>query len=992
MAVCHRRFSLLVLGVFSLLCLVGCGGESESIESGSSIVPANAADPKTPQRATVSDVVITVKQAVRGNQLEQASKGVQDGLVVHPDSPELLELAGDIAGLRGEPANAAQFYQSAIDAQTSPSAELLDKPGRQWMNAGRPFDAVDALSQAIKHHPESADFRQKAVGLMASLGLQWEAKEHIQWLVQRGHGSVPMLTIISDLTRPQTDAATCDYALKHYPADQRPQYSLARLEAQDGRWQQVAKRLKSVVAKHPEFVPAQIFYGRALVESGDSQAVIDWASDVPGEVADHPEYWLAAGIWASRNDRPDQAARAFWKAVTLDANHPEALSRLAQSLSDAEIPEGKQPISTRAAKLARLRGDIDAFHTRGGQSQKDAMNVAATLNDLGRTWESVAWLIQAFAMRGEIAPTLQDQFKHQRDALTGTTPWEATGAIAGLDLSQLPAFRWESGMQDSPNHGSTVADASVIRFEEEAKTRGLNHTCRVTTATKKEAGLFVYQSGSSGGAVIDYDLDGWPDLYLTNMDGAPLEQTSTTNHLYRNVAGRFVKTTTPANAIDKGFAQGVSVGDYDSDGFDDLLVMNIGRASLLRNNGDGTFSDATHSVGLSANGWFTSGVIADINGDGFADLYLTAYVDDQRAFKQPCIDEELGEPRSCMPTLFNAMRDQVWQGDAEGNFENVSNQWLKTHQPGRGFGVIAGQMNDQPGLELFVANDMTANHFWARDDDSPTFRLVEQGTVRGIAYNERSIAQASMGIAAGDADGDNAIDFYVTHFADDHNTFYRNSGRNTWVDKTASVGLRDISIPLLGWGCQWIDADNDGQLELMVSNGDVDDFQHQGREFRQPAQLFSRSGNRWSVIDDEQLGGYFQQSHVGRAVMRLDVNCDGLTDMLVTRLFDPVALLVNQTQTQDRSVRLFLRSTTGHRSAVGATVRVHAKGRQHTAQLFGGDGFHCSNEKCVTIGCASDDEVEVEVVWPDGTGERFGIVEPGNDYLAIEGESAAFRL
>jgi hypothetical protein len=289
---------------------------------------------------------------------------------------------------------------------------------------------------------------------------------------------------------------------------------------------------------------------------------------------------------------------------------------------------------------------------------------------------------------------------------------------------------------------------------------------------------------------------------------------------------------------------------------------------------------------------------------------------------------------------------------------------------------------------------MTANHYWTKAGDRGEFHLSEQATSRGLAFNARSLAQASMGIAAGDADQDGDVDLFLTHFSNDHNTFYEQTAAGVWADHSHRSGLAEPSLPTLGYGTQWIDLNNDGTLELMVANGDIDDFSHQGRSFRQPPQLFRRHPDgRWLPVVGDSVGGYFQSTRLGRAVAHLDANRDERTDLIVTHLFDPVALLINDTPSAGRRTRFVLRGVAAHRDGVGAVVRCVANGRRHVGQLFAGHGYQCSNEACVSFGVGAASELkEVVVTWPDGSEDRLGSLPTGTDYLVVQGQRSAFAI
>jgi tetratricopeptide (TPR) repeat protein len=818
----------------------------------------------------------------------------------------------------------------------------------------------------------------------------------LQWLVQRGHGGVNLLVILSDLNRPQTVEPTCEYALKHFPDDVRPQFSLASLDAYHSKWEDAVTKLKPVIKQHPEFLPAQALYVRAIVQRGDQAALAKWSAAVPNGIEAEPQYWLAAGIWSQQENAIEGAAASFWRAARLNENDGEALSRLSAALTELGRGEAAKAAARRAAKLAALRDDVDSLISWKNNSQTAAVKIANTLEELGRRWEATTWLQAAFRMTQNKDPQLSETYQSIRDRLTSQTPWQLPEDLvaAKLDLSDLPSVDWQPGESTTAANEAVVVTSGKIRFHDQAGERGLEHVCKLGKPPGQEASLAIYQSGAGGAGVIDFDLDGWPDLYLTNMDGTPKREDSSANQLHRNLAGSFADVTDRADVGDRGFAQGVAVGDYNSDGFADLLVANVGRDHLYRNNGDGTFSDVTGSAGLSGQTWTTSVAIADIDGDSYADLFQVGYCGGDKPLQQKCIDKELNQPRSCAPLAFDPQADRVWRGLGDGTFAEVTDDWLGEHAAGRGFGLIIGNLDQQAGLDVYVANDMTANHYWSPDRDAADFRLIEQATIRGLAFNERSLSQASMGIAAADADDDGDLDFLLTHFSGDYNTFYEQVGPGMWADRSQRVGLAAPSQRMLGYGTQFLDADNDGTPELFVANGDIDDFSHQDRFFRQPVQLFDRAANgRWTELARATVGDYFSKNRLARAVATLDADRDGRTDLAVTHLFDPVALLINRTDTPAKQTRLFLRGTRTNRDAIGAQVRIDAADHRLTQQLLAGDGFQCSNERCLSFGTGEATKVNgIQVTWPDGSTDELPELKTGADYLVIQGSAQPFAL
>lgn len=997
-----------VLAVLSLS--VGCGssvssksssGEgSSSSEKGASSSKKGPASARPgaaiPSKGGKQAAIETARAALSSGNIQAAQTAIASHLLTRPADPLGLEIAGDIASASGELSEAIELYQSAIEQLSPASAQLYEKLGRQWMQAGAPYEAADVLRESVDRHPENGKVRADLAGLVASLGMVRDAVDHVRWLLRRGRGGLNELIMLADLNMPQTDEATCAYALKHNPDDLRPEFALSLVDVYQADFDTVARRLARVTETHPTFSVAWAYLGRALVESGDEEQLRLWQQRLPEGTDRWAEYWVAAGLWAERNDQPGAAARAFWEAIRIDDCHGEALTHLAANLTQLSMEDEAKRVAQRAAAVNAMHDSVESLLSWRRNSQQAALAIADAMSTLGRPWEAEAWARASIGMTQELDDQARETHRRLHGKLTSTTPWQIPemSLLTSIDLSDLDPFQWDSVARDTASPSSSPTDSVVgLRFADEAAVRGLNHTCAIKK-TGPEESIWIYHSNAGGAGVIDYDLDGWSDLYLTVIDGQPLQRDSGPNRLHRNVDGMFFDATEMANVGDRGFSQGVAVGDYNADGFPDLLVANIGGNRLLRNNGDGTFQDATSGVGLEGSRWTTSVAIADIDSDAIADLYEVNYAEGKKPFSQTCIDSDVKQPRSCSPLVFGAERDRVWRGRGDGTFEDVTDDWLASDVLGHGLGLVIGQIDPTPGTDIYVANDMTANHYWSSSVAEDHFSLSEQAALRGLAIDSRSRSQASMGMAIGDGDSDGDLDIFLTHFTNDHNTLYEQIKPGSWFDRTTSVGLAQPSTSMLAFGTEWIDVDNSGSPELLVANGNVDDFSHQGFPLRMPAQLFVRAKDgSWSESDRTVLGPYFQRDLVGRALVRLDLNRDGREDAVITHLFDPVAALVNQTQSESKSVRIVLKGRECSRDAIGAIVTATVVDQNRVFQLTAGDGFQCSNERCIFIGLGMAESAEnVTIQWPDGKSQKIGTLQGGGDYLAVQGDSTPFNM
>ncbi len=875
------------------------------------------------------------------------------------------------------------------------------------MASGQAYESVSILQDIIERYPDSDRPRYDLTGLVTILGLNQLAVEPLRWLVRRNGGDEESLAVLAHPNNVQPDADFCRKLLTRRPDDLRPVFGLAKLDAKKYQWQSVATQLRPVLEKHSEFGPAIVLYVRALIElemagepndnetSSRSTELMRWTQILPNSVVETPEYWVAAGLWARYRNEHETAAGAFAQAVRLDqASDGVTLSYLLTSLNQINRDEDADHVAKRFEQIASLHDATKMFFERKSQSQFAAMKVAYQMVDLGRLWEAEAWTRMAKSLPNDPVASIEQAHQAILARLRPETPWQTpTGMVADqIQTDNLPEFAWSFGIATSVNIAKSEP-SQIIQFSNQAIERGLVHVVEIDPRAEKD-GHWIYQSTGGGAGVIDLDLDGWPDVALANLDGHPLQTDSKPNRLFRNLEGKFLDVTQQCGYDDKGFAQGIAMGDYNDDGFTDVLDCNIGTNRLYRNNGDGTLTDVTSQVGLSGNAWTTSAVIADIDGDGNADIFEVNYCDGSGPYEKPCHSPANGQLSSCPPLQFDARADQLWSGSAGGTFVDKSKSWMSATNYGRGLGVIAGYLDERPGMDLYVANDMSINHLWSLNQRSDKVTLDELATVRGLAMSGQSVSQASMGMAAGDPDGDGDIDFFLTHFAEEHNTFYEQISPGVWVDRTYALGLYEPSFDLLGFGTQFADYNNDGSDELIIANGHVSDTGRQDIGYRMPPQLFRRQASgRWSEWDRKTLGDYFTQEHLGRALVTLDANRDGLVDTLITHLYEPVALLMNQSPTQSMSLGLQLRSTRSQRDAIGAIVTVRFGGRTQIKQLTAGDGYMSSNERRICVGVDQAEQIdEVLVRWPSGYEQSFGTMQPGNDYLLVEGVAESIHL
>ncbi len=441
----------------------------------------------------------------------------------------------------------------------------------------------------------------------------------------------------------------------------------------------------------------------------------------------------------------------------------------------------------------------------------------------------------------------------------------------------------------------------------------------------------------SGCAFLDYDGDGDLDVYL--LQGALLEPgvslsdavfpprapAPIRNRLYRNDLSsdgrlRFVDVTEESGAGDTAHAMGVATGDYDNDGDVDLYVTNIGPDVLLRNNADGTFTDVTAAAGLGDPRWTTSAAFLDYDRDGYLDLFVTAYVDFTPATNKECFLES-GARDYCNPKAYLPIPGRLYRNRGDGSFIDVSAPSGVDAVYGHGLGVVAGDFDGNGWVDVYVANDGDANQLWMNEGGV----FTDEALLAGAAFNEHGVAEAGMGIAPGDHDGDGDLDLFLTHLNGESNRLLENLGGAMFEDVTARRGLGQPSLPFTGFGVGWIDVNHDAHLDLLIANGDVAMIESQIGEsypYHQTNQIMINDGQGKFRDATPEAGSALALSEVSRGLALGDVDNDGDVDALISNNAGPARLLRNELRDKGSWILLRVLDRSLGRDASGSAVRL----------------------------------------------------------------------
>jgi tetratricopeptide (TPR) repeat protein len=585
--------------------------------------------------------------------------------------------------------------------------------------------------------------------------------------------------------------------------------------------------------------------------------------------------------------------------------------------------------------------------------------------------------------------------------------WSLAARQAPDDLEARAALERLSGYSDPRPKGSSLADVIAIPECAPSPTRPSSTLVRPDFSDDSElAGIrFVYDNGPTrirhlpetmGGGVglLDYDGDGWLDVYCVqggpfppSGEGGQPRETAGDRLLRNRGDGTFEDATGRAglSVLPGGYGHGVAVGDYDNDGWPDLFVTRWRSYALYHNRGDGTFEDVTAAAGLGGDrDWPTSAAWADLDADGDLDLYVCHYLAWDAEHPPPCGGpSDTADRVYCDPRALEPLRDHLFRNDG-GRFVDVTAEAGIVDPDGRGLGVVAADLDGDGWIDLYVANDTTANYLFR---NLGGLRFEEVGIISGVAAGASGGFQAGMGVACGDLDGDGLPDLAVTNFYGESTTFYRNLGGGVFGDQTAAIGLAAASRSLLGFGIAVLDFNNDGQLDLATANGHVNDYRPT-LPYAMPTQLMAGVGGG-HLVDASTAGGPpWRVPRVGRGMAAGDLDNDGRLDLLVVAQGAPLAYFHNRTAAS-HFVTLSLEGVASNRDGVGARVTVTCDGRRQVAQRVGGGSYLSAPDPRLHFGLGGSDRVtSVEVAWPSGRVDHHRDLPADAGYRLCEGAPA----
>lgn len=948
--------------------------------------------------------VVTLNRARRAFKAHRYSESLSMAkklLEEQSDSTSALMLAAESATKLEKFEEAIQFYDQVPDSAAGDAAVSRWAAAEVHFHLGHGSVAIEKLNRSIAIDPRLPEPRERIIEMLNTFGRRWETLPHLDALMRSNRLNLENLLMLGNLAKAFDSPAEVARYLDSTPDDLLPTLSSAQSLMREGDFDKAGELLTALLVQQPQLVEAHVQMG-LLLENTAPDSLPQWNKQLPPEAESHPNVWYLRGEILS-NEHNEESIRCFAEAIRRDPNHLMAHTSIAKQLTKIGQNNRAAEFAEKANKLQRINIALEQIYE--SKTYLAPIEEVANLTlELGRVWESMSWSGYATSMDSaltwpkEIAAKIRADKRFSMNSPRTMTWANLATKHQWLSDFPIPDFKNASRTASGNTHGDSgsFSDAG-IRFENIAAAAGLQFVFNNNVAGRATEGRHIFETTGGGIGVVDYDSDGLPDIFFAQGgDFQQVGEQQPSDQLFRNATHksefRFENATGSAGISDEAFGQGVAIGDVNCDGFDDIYVCNIGPNFLWLNNGDGTFSDGQWMLPDTANfdqSWTSSAAIADINFDGLPEIYDANYVTGDDVYTRICTVE--GRPRGCSPLVFAPGRDRVLSAGPEGAFrltQAASAQDLAANSLGLQVFRISGERLPR----VFVSVDQQANLFLRLKEDrveESAFEFENESLLTGLAYDAGGRAQACMGIAAGDVNQDGEVDLFVTNFFREYNTLYlQDSG--FFEDATGRSGTQRETMPMLGFGTQFLDAQLDGFQDLLVLNGHIDDHTHMGVAEQMPAQVFSgQPSSRFRIVPADESGDYFREPRLGRALARLDVDADGLTDAVCGDLEVAAALLHNRSTRAGKAVAIRLVGTKSDRNAFCSVATLSSSNYKQTQQLTGGSGYQCSNQRILHFSVPNDlQDLSLFVRWPSGVEERFDGIQADAMYTVVEAAGA----
>jgi tetratricopeptide (TPR) repeat protein len=988
------RFAACLYAIVLFVLCCGCSKRESPVESSSSSAknPAPqtvtqetsvASHKQKPQPKTAEAFVQEASQLLDNKNIEGGWQVIQSGLVQHPADPALLFLAARVLALQNKLPEAIAILDKIPADNPVAGFPALGQSAEWAVQLGDLRTAEKRLQRVLQIAPESpatATVRRILTKIYNSQGRRWEASKQVMELIRRGDFTEKELIMLVNLREPFDDPQVTKAAKAFNTQEPLTQLGEIRVLIFHTKFQEAVDRLRELATKEPQSVEAWVWTGVAIAGMEKFDDLENWHRQPPPGFDSHPEYWNVMGDWSNHQGQFETAARSYSECIRRDPRNIVAHQQLGECLARLGLVDDAEQVRLRAANLIEIASLVTKIVNRQADT-KSMLQVADLYEQLQDPFLSVAWrAIAAFSNKQPLDAELLASLKGLK-----TMP-EVTAHV----LSKLPIDRWPlpESTQKTPAQpiDTSPIKSNQILMANLASELGIDF--RFQHSGNIEKGFNIYEAMGGGVALLDYDRDGWCDVFFSQAGASPKSTGKfPPKQFFRSHNGaHFVRCSDQAFLADMGYGQGLAVSDFDQDGFRDIAIANFGSLRLYRNQGDGSFELAHDFPTLRNEEWNSSIALADVNGDSLPDILQCGYCLGPDYFDRTCPNPNF-VAATCHPHNFPPCPNHIRLNSGDGSWSLADPLLEASIATGYTLGVLAGNIDQEFGNDVFYANDNSVN-FLLQSEPNATggWRLKENAARSGVAVSGTGRTQACMGIAMGDVDRNNQLDLIVTNFRYDVNTVYLQVKPRVFIDATKTSKMHTDSWDWLGFGCQLVDLDDDGWLDFAVMNGHIDDYRKLGDPFHMPTQVFQNNNGtfRW-LKNSESPGPYFDGQHLGRGLAQGDLNRDGRMDLVATHLEEPAAVLINKTGTSNHFVELELVGVTCDRDAIGATVKIQCGQETWTFGQATGDGFYGSNEQLLHIGLGQANQIdEMQIQWPDGRTQQLQNIAPDQRLLIIQ--------
>lgn len=909
-----------------------------------------------------------------------------------PQFTAAMQLAGESAVKLERLQDALAFWTRIPPTNRQAGLQLLNSICSLRIHTGELTQAFSDLKTLVSYRPLDPEANSRIAFLYAACGRNWSARSHLEVLLRSGSATVQELCLLGDIHRPVDERPYLEKCRLLQPQDLNVRLGLVQSSLMDGQIELSYRQLREMQAEAPNDLDIWLT-GALLIVDHSTDLFPAWLQLQPEDAEFHPDVWFVRARYchAIRQLRP--AIRCCLETLQRSPAHRQAFIELARLLKEVDSPEA-DAAANYAHTLFQLSEDLKKASDSNGMNAPAVRRIVERLDSMDRIWEACAWAGFALDHLPE-ADWARQVLLNRAPLLSSQLPLIPTDSnpVATLDrldfplwtpppvITELPADL--SGQQTADMRSTTVP----IQLSDHTQLVGIDFIYQNAADTTVPGQRMQEQTGG-GIAVIDLDLDGFADLCLTQGSAwteghpEPLPSPELQDRIYRNLRGlRFNDITRVSGILDPFFGQGCAVGDLNSDGFPDLLIANIGSNTLWLNNGDGTFSQAA-APSEDPLRWSSSVAIVDINGDSDPDIIDIAYVSGPEVYQLIC------RGKSCSPSVFDGTVPRVHLSDSSGGFRELEVDVSRGDAKGLGLVVYRNAPDNFPAI--LISNDQTPKFLLELNNDTQPPRMLNRSAASGIAMNGQGVPTAAMGIAAADLDQNGLQDFFITNFHAEPNSLFTQVASGIFQDRTITAGLQAGGLNFVSWGTQFIDFDLDGDEDIFVASGHIDDFRPEGGEFAMLPQVFRNRGElQFEEVNAVEAGEVLSTPMHGRGVAVCDWNADGIPDLAVSTSSGPAKLITNTTTTSNGFLKVRLSARHGDRDAWFSTGSVTTADQTITRQLTAGSGFHSSNERCLFFGLGPVDMIEqVQIIWPSGHKSLVQAI-PANATLYVSEEHSS---